>query len=163
MRGAADQAAEVAGEGADVGAGAAGHAHVALHDAVRVAPGEHVERVDAHARRRELDRLAGAREVVRPAALDALGGVRGRNLVERADQLADGGAYRGFVRRVGLAEDGAVQVLGVRLGPEPDRRGVHLGVAADVRHEPRRAPGEHHEQAGRERVERARVADAPLA
>ena len=56
-----------------------------------------------------------------------------------------------------------VDVVGVRLVAEANRRLVDLRLAVDVRNEPRRAAEQHDEQPGGERIERAGVSDARVA
>jgi hypothetical protein len=118
---------------------------------------------DADAYRLECDDLTLAREVVRARTVDALGGVGGRDLVDRAREGRQRIEDRLALRQRGLADDGAVEILGVRLGAEADGGLVDLGLAGEVREEARGTPDEEHEQARGERVERARVADALLA
>ena len=125
----------------------------------------HLPAVHAHARpaRARAVRRARAPSYARRPS-DALRGVRGRHLLDLA------GERRGSPRRSRrasaarrLARDRAVAVVGVRLGAEADRRLVDLGLAVDVRQQPRRAAEQQHEQPGRERIERAGVPDASLA
>ena len=107
---------------------------------------------------------ARARQVVEALAADALGGERRRHLPQRAHQRAAGRAQRLVAHRdrPRLVQRLAREVVGGGREAEPDGRAV--GLLA-LRQEARQARGladADRQHAGRERVERARVADAPL-
>jgi hypothetical protein len=75
----------------------------------------------------------------------------------------NGDGERGTRGQPPLTHDRAVQVLGVGFRAEANGGIVLLGFVVNEAHEARGASDEQQQQAGRERVERAGVADALLA
>lgn len=75
----------------------------------------------------------------------------------------NGDGERGTRGQPPLTHDRAVQVLGVGLGAETKCGVVLLGLVVNETREARGAPDEQQQEAGREGIEGARVADALLA
>ena len=107
-----------------------------------------------------LESVALARRLVELAPADLDGGVRGRRLQRIADQcgacLFDLGSRDVDGSR---SHDLAVGVQRVGLLAEAPRRRVRLREVAEVAQEARRSSDAEDQQAGRHRVQRARVAD----
>jgi hypothetical protein len=147
--------AQVAGQGAHVGAG--GAAQLQLQPVALYA--EDVELVDLHGLRRTVDDHAAPGQVVETAAAHALGGIGGRDLElgphEAPAGLLDGDMVDGH--RAGRGEGGAGQVVGGGREAEPHHRAVGLvagGQEAGQARAPSHAEGKH---AGGEGIEGAGV------
>ena len=167
VRGSAGGAPEVAGEAPDVGAlrnvEIAGPARLAIrHGDLHELSGE-----DLHPARGKLHDLARPRTRVRAPAVDRDGRERGRDLVLLPDERlekAPGIACVGHARGRGDdLRDGALGVVGVRLAPEGDGRAIRLALRREVAHEAGALSDAHDHDARGCGVERAGMADAPLA
>ena len=128
---------------------------------IRVVPFQHRQLVDGHVAGRQLHRLAGSRHLVGTPPGDLDRAVDGRHLAQRAGHPGQGRLDRRAGDRRAL-DRRAVAVDVVRRGglAEADRGPVPLRRAEVVLHQARRAPEEHGQHAGRERVERPAVAHA---
>ena len=119
--------------------------------------------LDLDRRRRASGRLPPPRQLVEPPTVDLPRGERGRNLVEAAHEPGERRPQR-LVRQLDparLAERLPRQVVGGGREAEPQRRTVRLLARGQEAREPRRAAEAQRQDARREGVERARVADAP--
>ena len=121
---------------------------------------EHLDRVDRDGARREIDRFTRPRGPVGGAAGDLPGAERRRPLLERADEsgerIGDGPLRR---QRSVDGDDRALRVIGGRGLAEADDGVVPLATAGQLLAEPGGGADEDREDAGREGVQGARVAD----
>ena len=118
----------------------------------------------ADRRRGQFDRLVAPRELIRAASADLLRRIGRRHLhlpaFERPQDRDERVARWRTARAAGLLA-GDVQRVGGHA--EEDRRLVVLVRCGEKSHEPCRAAACERQHAGRERIERARVADPLLA
>ena len=159
---AAERRAEVGGERADVGAGAALHAD-RRH---RVRPGLEAldgEALDVHGAGRALHLLAAAGEIVEAPAADAQRAHHRRDLLDVADEAGRGGVdlLAGHRQRA-TVEHRAGRVERARRDAEHDVAPVDLRAVLEVAQQPGDPPEPDEQHAGRVRVERAGVPDTAL-
>src|SRR4051794_20226255 len=158
----AEGGTQVAGDGPDVGAGAAGDGDVYV-DQVRGGPvgPMDVDPVHGHRAGGQLELLTGAHPVVGASAVDLHRADRRRHLLQRTHLpgqrgpdvvVGDPGRRRG-------RGDLALPVVGDRRLTQPDGGVVGLVRAGEVPEQPGGRADTEHEQAGGHRVERAGVPD----
>ena len=109
----------------------------------------------------ELHRLVFSREFVRGTPVDFLRRKRRRHLLNFPDETVGERLNRLRIkRRRGIfAERVSIGVVCVRRESEAHRAGVSFSTAAVEAREPRGPPQSEHEHAGRQRIERAEMAD----
>ena len=159
---------EVVRQRSDVEPGAG---HQTQADQHRIVAGQPLELADMNFNSFERDRRLPAREPVRARPLHFLGGVGRRHLHERAAERFEGAieVFRlkpeatNWISIFRLRAE--VQPFGIvrrRRDSQPHICDVLLLIAGEELRKARRTPDEQDEHAGRERIERAGVADALL-
>lgn len=164
----AEPGAEIAGQGANIGARRAVDAGIQFNarafGSVDATHREHLEGTNRHPACGELDLLARANPVVGAAAVDLDGADRARPLVDLAGEGTDARSefvigHRRDCRRVGDTHDLSLGVVGRGRDPQPDGRLVGLVEAHQVGEQSRGRAGSEREQARRHGVEGAGMAD----
>jgi hypothetical protein len=157
MRDAPAERAEVARQRTDICPARAGNGDIEI---TLARPAAHHPLVNRDASGAKLERRAPARRVVGANAIDLLGRIRGRHLLEGPGERREDGTdclVRGHGGRLG---DDAGGVVGIGARAEPDRRVVHLWLALKIGGEPRHPADEQHQQPRRKWVQRSQVPDA---
>ena len=159
----AEEVAEVGGERAHVGPARADDLD---RQNGRIGGRRHVEAIDRHGPRRPFDLDALAGQLVQAAPLDPDGRDHRRDLIDVTGEVLGHdtpGVVDAHPGHVVGRHDGTVGIERVGLDTEHDLAGVPLATVADVAHQPGHGADADDEDTRRARVERAGVADAPLA
>src|SRR5579859_4912961 len=160
----AQRGAEVAGQGPDVRATGAAHGGVEVFEVVTDgADVGDAELVDGHRAGLELGRGPGPGQLVGALAVDLDRADRGRDLLDLAGQVCAGLADRFWCEAGGRRDCGelAFGVVGIARLAEPDRGVVLLLGQGQVAEQAGGLLDPDHQDAGRHRVQGARVTHPP--
>src|SRR5579859_4475011 len=159
---------QITGQGPDVGAAGAAHGGVDIGEAGEVAvagraDGGDGELVDGDRAGLELGRGPGPGQLVGALAVDLDRADRGRDLLDLAGQVCDGLADRFWCEAGGRRDCGelAFGVVGIARLAEPDRGVVLLLGQGQVAEQAGGLLDPDHQDAGRHRVQGARVTHPP--